>query len=398
MEAKPVVGKAGFGTANKLLFVFLQGGPSHIDIWDPKPESPEYVRGEFKAIATSVPGIQVTEIMPKLARVLNRATLIRSCSYSPTGLFDHSAAIYEVLTGHVPETRSMDGELEPPSTADMPTAGSNVVRFLPALDRKMSFYMLPAPVGSYSVAGKGATGGFYGSSFGPYLLGNDLLPETGTIRDDEGMVRESFLPQRARQALQLNHESETVRDSYGRNPFGTALLRARRLLESGSRVVQVNWPYKADGRSSKSLDTHKDTFKALSTIHGPMLDSGLSALIEDLDARGLLHETLVLVIGEFGRSPKLGVSTSGNATAPDGRDHWPYCFTALMAGGGIARGAAYGKSDAVGAYPVENAIHPAQLLATAYYALGVDPGSKVVDRVGRTHRLVHAEPVLNLFA
>jgi uncharacterized protein (DUF1501 family) len=176
------------------------------------------------------------------------------------------------------------------------------------------------------------------------------------------------------------------------------LLLARRLIEAGTRFVQVNWPAVANGDPTKDAwDTHAANFGPLRNLHCPKLDSGLSALLEDMDQRGLLKETMVIAIGEFGRSPRLGVSTSGNSNSPDGRDHWPYCYTALVAGAGMKRGALYGKSDATASSPAENPVHPTQILATVYHALGLDPHTIAYNHLNQPRELVQAEPVPGLF-
>jgi uncharacterized protein (DUF1501 family) len=162
--------------------------------------------------------------------------------------------------------------------------------------------------------------------------------------------------------------------------------------------VQVNWPSVANGDPEVTAwDTHASNFGPLKNLHCPVLDRSLSALIEDMDQRGLLKETLLVVTGEFGRSPKLGVSTSGNTNAPDGRDHWPYCYSAIVAGAGVRRGVQYGKSDAQGSSPAELPVHPAELVATIYYALGINPGMEVFNDLKQPRKLVEGEPVLNLF-
>ena len=203
---------------------------------------------------------------------------------------------------------------------------------------------------------------------------------------------------RAREAFDLGKETKETREKYGMHTFGQSLLLARRLIEAGTRVVQVNWPAVANGNPTvDAWDTHAQNFGPLKNLHCPKLDSGLPTLIKDLDDRGLLKDTVVLAIGEFGRSPKMGVSTSGNTNGPDGRDHWPYCYTSLMAGGGIARGAVYGKSDKTGSSPAENPVHPVELLATVYHAMGIDPHTMVNNHLGQPRELVQAEPVLKLF-
>jgi len=162
--------------------------------------------------------------------------------------------------------------------------------------------------------------------------------------------------------------------------------------------VQVNWPAVANGDPKvDAFDTHAANFGPLRNLHCPKLDSGLSALLEDMDQRGLLKDTIVIAIGEFGRSPRLGVSTSGNGNAPDGRDHWPYCYTALAAGAGIKRGALYGKSDATASSPAENPVHPIQMLATVYHTFGIDPHTIVYNHLNQPRELVQAEPVTALF-
>ncbi|MEO6036629.1 MAG: DUF1501 domain-containing protein, partial [Verrucomicrobiota bacterium] len=207
-----------------------------------------------------------------------------------------------------------------------------------------------------------------------------------------------ILSGKARSAFDLSQEKAEVRDRYGRHTFGQGCLLARRLIEAGPKFVQMNWPAVANGNPTvDAWDTHAANFGPLRDLHCPKLDSGLSALLEDLDQRGLLKETMVVAIGEFGRSPRLGVSTSGNGNAPDGRDHWPYCYTALIAGAGIKRGALYGKSDATGSSPAENAVHPTQLMATLYHALGIDPHTMVLNHLNQPRELVQAEPVTALF-
>jgi uncharacterized protein (DUF1501 family) len=203
---------------------------------------------------------------------------------------------------------------------------------------------------------------------------------------------------RARNAFDLAQENDKTRDRYGRHTFGQGLLLARRLIEAGTRFVQVNWPAVANGNPTvDAFDTHAANFGPLRNLHCPKLDSGLSALLEDMDQRGLLKETMVIAIGEFGRSPRLGVSTSGNSNSPDGRDHWPYCYTSLVAGAGIRRGALYGKSDATASSPAENPVHPIQILATVYHALGIDPHTIVYNHLNQPRELVQAEPVTGLF-
>ncbi len=203
---------------------------------------------------------------------------------------------------------------------------------------------------------------------------------------------------RARQAFDLSREPDTIRDRYGRHTFGQGALLARRLIEAGTRFVQLNWPAVANGDpKTDAWDTHAANFGPLKNLHCPKLDSALSSLLEDLALRGLLEDTLVLAIGEFGRSPRLGVSTSGNGNAPDGRDHWPYCYTGLIAGGGVAGGRIYGKSDSTASSPVENPVHPTDILATVYHVLGIAPETEILNELNQPRPLVEGKPILGLF-
>ena len=202
---------------------------------------------------------------------------------------------------------------------------------------------------------------------------------------------------RARNAFNLKEEKDIIRDRYGRTTFGQSCLLARRLVEAGTRFVQINWP-KVANSDRHSWDVHKGLPDRMKKLAGPMLDPGVAGLIGDLDDRGMLDETLVVVVGEFGRSPKMGISTSGNDNSSNGRDHWPYCFTSIVGGGGIKRGYVYGKSDETGSAPVENPVHPRELLASIYHAVGINPQTLVYNHLNQPRELVKAEPVLDLFA
>jgi len=435
-------GTPGFATAKSVIMIFLQGGPSHIDIWDPKPDAPANVRGEFKPIKTRVDGIQLAETMPLLAQQLDKATLIRSVSYTPNGLFNHTAAIYQMLTGEQADRVSPSGQLEPPAPNDFPNFGSQIAKLRPPHVPMLPFVMLPRPLQESSVIGKAGTAGFLGKVFDPYYVYppgsdtdqakmdrmdvNDLalkfsrdrmerraslrkvledsMPELEAavrpyaLNEYYGKAFDLILSGRARQAFDLAKEPDRVRERYGRHTFGQSALLARRLVEAGTRIVQVNWPSVANGDPTQTAwDTHAANFGPLKNLHCPKLDSALSALLEDLDQRGLLKETLVIAIGEFGRSPRLGVSTSGNGNAPDGRDHWPYCYTALIAGAGIRRGFQYGKSDATASSPAENPVHPTEILATAYHAMGIPPDTITYNHLNQPRELVKAKPVIGLF-
>ena len=433
----PAGKKSGWGKAKSVILIFLQGGPSHLDIWDPKPDAPREIRGDFKHIPTAVNGVYLTEVMPKLAKQLDKCTLIRSLNYTPAGLFNHTAAIYQMMTGYTPDRVSPSGQLEPPAANDFPCIGSQVSKMKPLEGSMLPFVMLPRPLQESNVVGKGGTAGFLGAAYDPYYMFQDPAGKVNlsdlALRSDvnkERMERRANLLQKvnsampeiekavaanaidsyyqkaldlvisgkARDAFDLEKEPKELRDKYGRHTFGQSLLMARRLIEAGTRFVQVNWPAVANGNPAiDAFDTHAANFGPLKDIHCPKLDAGLSTLLEDMASRGLLDETIVVAVGEFGRSPRLGVSTSGNTNSKDGRDHWPYCYTGMMAGAGIKRGSVYGSSDATGSSPKENGMHPTQILATVYHALGIDPGTIVYNHLNQPRELVKADAVTELF-
>ncbi len=438
-----VHGGPGWGKAKSVILVYLQGGPSHLDLWDPKENVPDNVRSEFKPMSTKIPGIHFTELLPKLAKVNDKMTMIRSMSYTPNGLFNHTAAIYQMMTGYTTDKVSPSGQLEPPSPKDFPNFGSNIVRLKPSDEPMLPFVMLPRPLQESNVVGKGGTAGFLGKGFDPYTLypeGDDMdMEKMRKIKIDDLQLRPDIfsvrlrrraslraalnaqmpvidkavkdyhlneyydralnliVSGRAREAFHLDAEPEALRERYGKNTFGESCLLARRLVEAGTRVVEVIWP-KVANSDNHSWDVHVGLSKRMKDQSAPMLDSGLTTLIEDLDDRGMLEETLVVAVGEFGRSPEKGVSTSGNNNSADGRDHWPYCYTACVAGAGIKRGYVHGKSDKTGSAPLEDPVHPGELLATIYHAFGIDPESMVMNHLNQPRELVKAKAVTALFA
>jgi len=432
----------GWGKAKSIIMVYLQGGPSHLDLWDPKDDVPEKVESAFKTIDTKVPGIGFKETLPELSKITDKFTLIRSMSYTPVGLFNHTAAIYQMMTGYTTDKVSPSGQLEPPSPKDFPNFGSQIIRLKPNEVPMLPFVMLPRPLQESNVVGKGGTAGFLGKAYDPYTLypeGDDMdMSKMDKIRVDDLKLRpEVFATRlqrrarlrdalndampaldesvssynlneyyeralnlivsgRAREAFDLEQESPDLRDRYGRDTFGQSCLLARRLVEAGTRVVEVIWP-KVANSDNHSWDHHVDLTKRMKNQSAPMLDRGLSALLADMDDRGLLEDTLVVAVGEFGRSPQKGVSTSGNGNSADGRDHWPYCYTGLIAGAGIRRGHVHGRSDKTGSSPVEDPVHPGELLATIYHTFGIDPETIVYNHLNQPRELVKAHAVTSLF-
>jgi hypothetical protein len=440
---QPNVEGAGWNKAKSIIMVYLQGGPSHIDLWDPKENVPDNVKSVFKPISTKIPGIKFTENLPRLSQLNDRFTMMRAMSYTPVGLFNHTAAIYQMMTGYTTDKVSPSGQLEPPSPKDFPNFGSHLVKMKPVEVPMLPFVMLPRPLQESNVVGKGGAAGFLGKAFDPYTLyptGGDLdmkkmtrikiddlqlpagvfstrLKRRAKLRDlvnqqmpEIDKAVESFkldqhyqkaldlvVSGRARDAFQLSNESESTRESYGRNTFGDSLLLARRLVEAGTRVVEVIWP-KVANSDNHSWDQHKDLSSRMKNQSAPMFDAGVSGLIEDLDQRGMLDETMVVVVGEFGRSPQRGVSTSGNDNSNDGRDHWPYCYTGLIAGAGTKRGYVHGKSDKTASAPLEDPVHPGELLASIYYAFGINPETLVMNHLNQPRELVKAHPVHAIFS
>src|SRR5437868_3854598 len=436
-------GGPGFGKAKSVILVYLQGGPSHLDLWDPKDGVPDKVKSVFKAIDTKLLGVKYTELLPKLAQVNDKFTMIRSMSYTPVGLFNHTAAIYQMLTGYTADKVSPSGQLEPPSPKDYPNVGSNIIRLKPPTVPMLPFVMMPRPLQESGVVGKAGTAGFLGRAYDPYYLyppGDDMdmnkmdrikiddlrlrtevssprLERRAKLRDtitngmpaleqatkkydlDEYYTKalSLVLSGRARDAFDLGKETPAMRERYGKNTFGQCCLLARRLIEAGSRFVEINWP-KVANSDNHSWDTHTGLTQRLKTQAGPIFDPGLATLIADLDERGLLSETLVVAVGEFGRSPQRGVSTSGNENNDDGRDHWPYCYTACIAGAGVRRGFVYGKSDKTASAPLESPVHPTDLLATIYHSVGINPGTIVYNHLNQPRELVQGEVISGILS
>ena len=326
-------GGKGFGAAKSVIMLYLQGGPSHLDLWDPKTGVPDNVKSIFTPIDTTIPGVQFTELLPKLAQQIHRATLIRSLSYTPIGLFNHTAAIYQMLTGYTADNVSPSGQLEPPSPKDFPNFGSNIVKLKPLQKPMLPFVMMPRPLQESNVIGKAGTAGFLGRAYDPYYLypaGDDMdmakmdrikvddltlrqdvpldrLQRRASLRDtvnasmktldravEQYALNEYYgkalglvLSGQAREAFNLGAESDELREKYGKNTFGQSCLLARRLVEAGTRVVEVNWP-KVANSDNHSWDVHSGLSTRMKTQAAPMLDAALSTLLEDLDERGLL--------------------------------------------------------------------------------------------------------------
>ena len=413
----------GFGRAKRCILLFMWGGPSHLDTFDPKPEAPNEVRGPFQAIPTATPGVLVSEHFQRVAQVTDKLAIIRSLTHDDPA---HLSSAHTILTGHLPPVNKSDAE--PPSERDTPHLGSVMTRLRGAANGLPPFVTMPwlayhpaAPGGK----APGQHGGWLGRKYDPLLIEGDpnaagwrvpaLTLQEGLSFDRLGR-RQTLLEQigvqqrelqrlstttafgdqqqqafgllaspSVRTAFDLAAEPHAVREHYGRNTHGQCVLLARRLIEHGVPFVSVNWHHD----SNPFWDTHGDNFNKLKNSLIPQADAALAALLTDLDGRGLLEETVVAWIGEFGRSPKV----NGSA----GREHYPGCYSGLLAGAGVAGGTVYGASDAIGSTPIDSAVSPHDYTATLMHALGVPRDATLKDRGDRPHRLYGGRPIVNLF-
>jgi len=409
-------------TADACILIFLNGGPSHLDMWDMKPDAPRETRSEFQPIATAVPGLQVCEHLPRLAKLLGRCTLVRSVNHDQVA---HAPAVYTALTGVRSNVRA--GILGARPT-DHPAMGSVVGQWRPA-QSMLPYVLLPylTAEGAGGPPQPGFLGGLLGQTHDPLIVlpsgksadglampalsfGADMSPErvrqrmrlldglsqtSPGVRGGQAQVLGSLQARAhdlltsaaAQRAFQLDQEPPRLRDAYGRNIYGQSMLLSRRLIEAGTRLACVSWAPNANA----TWDTHGANFAKLKNELLPPFDSAMAALLSDLLERGLLARTLVVVMGEIGRTPAI------NAGA--GRDHWGFCYSVLLAGGGIQPGLVYGSSDRRGAYPRSNPVSATDLVATIYHALGIPTDLEVHDRLQRPMALLpDGAPVRALFA
>ncbi len=412
------------GRAKACIFLFMWGGPSQLDTFDLKPNAPNEVRDPFKPISTCVPGIQICEHFSRLANHMDKVALIRSLSHDDPA---HLSSGHATVTGqNAPVLKSDD---TPPSDKDSPHLGALVSKIHPASYGLPSFVTMPWKAFHPAAPGgeaPGQHGGWLGSAHDGLLLTGDpnaadwrpaalTLPadlaverlqsrvellklldqQRHGMQQSAGIVEMHQHQSRAvellgssqvRGAFDLTRETDAVRERYGRNIHGQCVLLARRLVEHGVPLVTVNWHN--DGRNF--WDTHGDNFNRLKNDLIPPADRALSALLEDLQQRGMLDDTLVVWVGEFGRRPQI---TASNA----GREHWPYCYSGMLAGGGIQGGAVYGESDKHAAYPVVDPVSPQDFATTIVHALGISPNLVLTDRENRPHRITAGKVIERLF-
>jgi len=398
--------------ADACILIFLNGGPSHLDMWDMKPNAPAEIRGEFKPIATTVPGVQLGEHLPRLARHMHRCALVRSMAHSVNNA--HAAAVYCAMTGH--DRGEIGGGAKP---TDHPAIGSVLAKVRPPTTPVLPYVSMPyiTQEGAGGPPQPGFFGGWLGRNYDPlFQLRDPNAPSFGMpelsrrgdvtrdrmdrrrellgllgagapgwrsdrqLQDMEAFTAKAFSLLEAsatQQAFQLDREPVAVRESYGRNIYGQSVLLARRLIETGTRLACISWAPDANA----TWDTHGNNFKKLKETLLPQLDAALSSLLNDLTERGRLERTLVAVMGEFGRTPKI----NGNG---GGRDHYNFCYSLLLAGGGIKGGYVHGSSDSIGARPKSCPVKPADIIATIYQCLGVSPEMELHDRLQKPSQLV----------
>jgi Protein of unknown function (DUF1501) len=407
LEVEALAGASSRNTtrAKSCIFLFLGGGPSQLDTWDLKPKAPSEIRGEFQPIATSVPGTFICEHLPRMAQLAKHYTIIRSLHHHNS---NHGPAGGQLLTGVASKTAD---PLAPPAADDPPGLGSLVARLVLAGNDLPSSVMMPARLSDFTLL-RGQSGGWLGSAFDPMLIQQDpnapafrvsgftppaevpqgrvterrqLLSaleqsqgsETGASRAFGQFRQRAFdllTSGKAGRAFDLSAEPHKVRERYGRTTFGQGCLLARRLIEAGVRTVTVT-DCPLHGKID-AWDTHANNFRMLKDTLLPRVDQAYTALLEDLLLRGLYEETVVYLGGEFGRTPKINGALGG-------RDHWPWCFPGILAGGLIRPGAIYGSSDSQAAYPRDNPVTPEDLAATLLAAMGLDPGAIISTRDNR---------------
>ena len=412
-----------FGKAKSCIVLFLLGGPPQHETWDPKPDAPSEIRGDLGTIATATPGLRIGELMPMTAKWTDRIAVLRAMATDDNA---HSSSGYWMLTGYPHSPKNNENAL-PGAPNNWPCIAS-VVRHLKGDATSLpGSVRLPEEIWNTGrILWPGQDAGWLGDHADPWLVNCDphkkdfqvptialpadisndrllsrrALQETMNRRLDslhsstsaqrwavwQNKAIELLRSNTAQKAFAIEQESASTRERYGTNRFGQSVLLARRLVESGVSLVQVNWTRgETDDNVAPAWDTHAKNTDRLKNALMPPMDQAYSALLEDLEQRGMLDETLVVWMGEFGRSPKINPS--------GGRDHWGHVFSAALAGGGIQGGAVHGRSDRHGGYPLEGRVEPQDLSATIYHCLGFAPETELRDRLNRPHAISKGRPV-----
>jgi hypothetical protein len=415
--------------AKSVIFLFQWGGPSHIDMFDMKPDAPSGIRGPHQPISSKADGIQVSEHLPKTAKVMDKVTLIRSMHHT---MKNHNSAGYYALTGHAPPS---DDQRLRDSLDLFPGYGSVVDMLAPLRGELPTAVSYPHVVSDGSIT-PGQHASFLGKAHDPLVVLQDpnspafalpelslpdgipferlqarrelqqMIDQQARLLDFSAQARglDSYYERaigmlqspKLREAFNLSKEPDVMREAYGRTTYGQSCLLARRLVEAGTKFVTVYFAPGIGGQSTTEggWDTHgfnnTRMFPIVEKYHLPITEQTLPTLLNDLDQRGLLDTTLVVWMGEFGRTPNINKSAS--------RDHWPQCYTTLLAGAGVKKGFVYGASDKSGAYPAENPVRPDDLAATIYYALGIDPHTEMRTLGDRPVVPAEGKPVTGIFA
>lgn len=420
-------GAASFGRAKSCIILFLSGGPPQHETFDPKAEAPADIRGNFRAISTSVPGMMFCETLPQTAKVAHHLAVIRSMC---TDIHSHSTSGAYMLTGYEPASKA---ENVPPGPEDWPSLAAAVGALKPSSRSPLSSVVLPDEIyNDGHIVWPGQNGGLMGAKWHPVLmqcdpaqqpmhiegltlaenlttarLGEryDLLRQmddrflagvkSGAVAEMSAMQQKAFdllHSEKSRAAFALEKEPAALREAYGPHKFGQSVLLARRLVEAGTRLVQVNWPREGDKevKGSPLWDTHANNAGRVREVLCPQFDRTFATLITDLHERGLLEETLVVAMGEFGRTPK--------HNANGGRDHWGSVFSIALAGAGIGGGQIIGASDRLGAMPEDRPVRPPDLAATIFHLLGIDPAGEFLDPLQRPRRVTNGGVVLKELA
>lgn len=413
------------------IFFFLHGGMSQLDTFDMRPDAPAHIRGEFRPVPTKVPGYHICEHLPRLARMTDRFSVIRSMTHKFT---NHQPGSIYTLGGKPP---LLDVSGIPISADDHPNPGAVISRLRGNKTPMPTFVQLSAPlVGDNALNCPGQNAGILGPSYDPLKITDDpdrpgfnveelsLPKEVGQERlrrrrnllaaVDEGFpligqaadvsamdkyykrAFEMLTSPAARKAFDIGQEPEAVRERYGRNVYAQRLLLARRLVEAGVRMVTVYWGGNLNSPDDY-WDTHRRNFGKQKELLLPQWDQCFSALLEDLESRGLLDTTLVVCAGEFGRTPKVGQITANAGTDATGRDHWPFCYSVVLAGGGVKGGRQIGRGDATTAAVTDRPVRPEDVTATLYDRFGLAPETEIHDLVGRPHPISRGAPVTELF-
>jgi hypothetical protein len=411
--------------AKSCIVLFTWGGMSHLDTWDPKPDGPREIRGEFDTIATATDGIRFGEHMPYLARQTERLAVVRSMHHGSSA---HGKAMYWNFTGHAPPQEDTAANL-PPSSTDWPSFPAVISKFKDAPRGLPPAIRLPYPLVDNGSLQAGEYGGWLGSSYTPIVIRTPKGKEFGGVSRDlgaskidpkeainrqqlssrlgllgrldrfrgvggavddlshfRGLAADMLMSPAVRRAFDLELESAAVREKFGDHICGQSILLSRRLVEAGVPIVTVACAAgDLNGSVGDHWDTHKDNFNRLKNTMLPAFDRPAAALLDDLSQRGMLDETLVVFLTEFGRTPKI----NGGA----GRDHFPNCYSIALAGGGIRGGQVYGASDRSGAEPEEHGCTPADLHATIFEALGLPHKTTITDRLGRPFPISDGTPL-----